>query len=63
MGGKKCHEEILKKNPKAKILIVSGYSAEGPGKEAIDAGAMGFVGKPFDVVHMLQTVREILDQD
>jgi PAS domain S-box-containing protein len=63
MGGKKCHEEILKKNPKAKILIVSGYSAEGPGKEALDAGAKGFVGKPFDVVHMLQTVREILDQD
>jgi len=63
MGGKKCYEEILKINPKAKILIVSGYSANGPGKEAMEAGAMGFVGKPFDVSHLLETIREILDQD
>jgi PAS domain S-box-containing protein len=63
MGGKKCYEEILKINPQAKILIVSGYSANGPGKEALEAGAKGFVGKPFDVEHMLETVRAILDQD
>jgi DNA-binding NarL/FixJ family response regulator len=63
MGGKKCYEEILKINPQAKILIVSGYSANGPGKEAVEAGARGFVGKPFDVEHLLGTVRDILDQD
>ena len=63
MGGKKCYEEILRINPKAKVLIVSGYSANGPGKEAIEAGAKGFVGKPFDVSHLLETVREILDEN
>jgi PAS domain S-box-containing protein len=63
MGGKKCYEEILKINPQAKILIVSGYSINGPGKEAMEAGAKGFVGKPFDVSHMLTTVRDILDED
>ena len=63
MGGKKCYEEILKINPQAKILIVSGYSVNGPGKEAMEAGAKGFVGKPFDVSHMLTTVRHILDED
>ncbi len=63
MGGKKCYEEILKINPQAKILIVSGYSVNGPGKEAMEAGAKGFVGKPFDVSHMLETVRDILDED
>jgi PAS domain S-box-containing protein len=63
MGGKKCYEEILKINPKAKILIVSGYSANGPGKAALEAGAKGFVGKPFDVSHLLETIREILDED
>jgi len=62
MGGKKCYEEILKIDPKAKILIVSGYSANGPGKAAIEAGAKGFVGKPFDVSHLLETIREILDE-
>lgn len=63
MGGKICYEEILKINPRAKILIVSGYPAEGPGKEALEAGAKGFVGKPFDLAHILKTVRKILDQD
>ena len=63
MGGKKCYEEILRLNPKAKILIVSGYPAEEARKEALEAGIRGFVGKPFDVVHMLKTVREILEQD
>ena len=63
MGDKICYEEILKINPRAKILIISGYPAEGPGKEALEAGAKGFVGKPFDLAHMLKTVRKILDQD
>ena len=63
MGGKKCYEEILKINPRAKILIVSGYSANGPGKSALEAGAKGFVGKPFDVSHLLEKIREILDED
>ena len=63
MDGKKCYEEILRINPMAKILIVSGYSANGPGKEAAEAGARGFVGKPFEIEHLLATVRDILDQD
>jgi CheY-like chemotaxis protein len=63
MGGKKCYEEILKVNPNAKILVVSGYSANGPGKEAMEAGVKGFVGKPFDVSHLLETIREILDEE
>ena len=63
MGGRKCYEEILKINPRAKILIVSGYSVNGPGRAALEAGAKGFVGKPFDVSHLLEKIREILDED
>jgi nitrogen-specific signal transduction histidine kinase/ActR/RegA family two-component response regulator len=63
MGGKKCYEEILKIDPQAKILIVSGYSVNGPGQEAMEAGAKGFVGKPFDVSNMLTTIRNILDEE
>jgi hypothetical protein len=29
----------------------------------MEAGAKGFVGKPFDVSHMLTTVRNILDEE
>jgi FixJ family two-component response regulator len=29
----------------------------------MEAGAKGFVGKPFDVSHLLKAVRDILDED
>jgi two-component system cell cycle sensor histidine kinase/response regulator CckA len=61
MGGKRCMEEILKMNPEAKVVIASGYSIHGPTKEAIDAGARGFISKPYDISQMLRAVREGLD--
>jgi PAS domain S-box-containing protein len=63
MGGKQCLEEILKICPRTKVLIASGYSANGPTKEAVGAGAKGFVTKPYDMHTMLRTVREVLDGD
>jgi PAS domain S-box-containing protein len=63
IGGGKCLEELLSMNPRAKVIIASGYSANGPMKETIEAGAKGYISKPFDVGHMLKVVREVLDQD
>ena len=61
MGGKQCLEEMLKISPQAKVLIASGYSALGPSKEAVEAGAKGFINKPYDMHQMLQIVRHVLD--
>jgi len=63
MGGRKCLEELLKMNPKSRIIIASGYSINGPAKEVLEAGAKGFISKPYDMKGMLQTVRKILDED
>ncbi|MBE9541343.1 MAG: PAS domain S-box protein, partial [Proteobacteria bacterium] len=63
MGGRKCLEELLKMNPKSRIIIASGYSINGPAKEVLEAGAKGFISKPYDMRGMLQTVRKILDED
>ena len=63
MGGRKCLEELLKMNPKSRIIIASGYSINGPAKEVLKAGAKGFISKPYDMRGMLQTVRKILDKD
>jgi len=63
MGGRKCLEELLKMNPKSRIIIASGYSINGPAKEVLKAGAKGFISKPYDMRGMLQTVRKILDED
>jgi len=61
MGGKQCIEELLKIDPQVKALIASGFAANGQTKEALQGGAKGFVSKPFDMGHLLQTVRKVLD--
>ena len=63
MGGKQCLEELLKIDPKARILIASGFAANRRTKEATETGARGFVGKPYNIKEMLQSVREALDSE
>jgi PAS domain S-box-containing protein len=61
MDGRQCLKALLKQNPGAKVLVASGYSADGPTKAALEGGAKGFVSKPFDMGQLLQTVRKVLD--
>ncbi|MBI4964937.1 MAG: PAS domain S-box protein [Desulfomonile tiedjei] len=61
MGGRQCLEEILRLNPAGKVLIASGYSANGRTKETMEIGAAGFVAKPYDVRQLLEMVRNVLD--
>jgi len=63
MGGRQCLEELLKIDSDAKVLIASGLSVNGPTREAIKGQTRGFVGKPFDMSQLLQTVRKVLDED
>ena len=63
MGGRKCFEELLKINPKVKVLIVSGYTSGGTEKDAIELGARGFIEKPYDLTKLLQIIRDVLDED
>ncbi len=63
MGGKQCLEELLKINPRVKVVIASGYSPNGPTKEALTSGAKGFVNKPYDIRQVLEVVRAVLDEE
>ena len=63
MGGKPCLEELLKIDPDVKILVASGYSADGPTKDALSIGAKGFVVKPFDVRQVLEMVCKTIDEE
>ena len=60
MGGHKCLQELIKLNPKQKVIIASGYSME---KKSLESGAKGFVGKPYQLADLLNTVRAVLDGD
>lgn len=63
MGGYRCLEHLLKTTPKARILIASGYSADASVTKALEFGASGFIGKPYQVTGLLNSVRNILDEN
>jgi len=62
VGGKQCLEELLKIHPGLKVLIASGYSDAKSRDDLLQAGAKGFVGKPFQMSQLLKTIRKVLDE-
>ncbi len=60
MGGKECLGRLLQMNPDVKVLVASGFSADGPARDVIRAGAKGFIDKPFRTKQMLKTIRGVL---
>lgn len=63
MEGHECLQELVKIKPSVKVVVASGYSANGPARKAIKSGARGFVRKPFDIRQMLEAVRKALDEE
>jgi signal transduction histidine kinase/ActR/RegA family two-component response regulator len=61
MGGKRCLEELVKVNPEVRVVIASGFSADGDERRLVAAGAKGYVNKPYDVNRVLRVVRTVLD--
>jgi PAS domain S-box-containing protein len=63
IGGHRCLQEMLLIDPKVKILIASGYSMENEVKKTLEAGAAGYVGKPYQMSDLLKKARDILDRE
>jgi DNA-binding NarL/FixJ family response regulator len=61
MGGEKCLRELLRMNPAVKVLIASGYAATQTVHSTLEAGATGFMAKPYRLEDLLKKVREVLD--
>jgi nitrogen-specific signal transduction histidine kinase/CheY-like chemotaxis protein len=61
MGGIRCLEELIKLNPKIKIIMTSGFSGN-QSKKVIHLGAKQFIPKPFNIIDMLIEIRKVLDQ-
>ena len=63
MGGKQCLQALLTLAPSLKVVIASGFSANGHTRDALASGAKGFVNKPYDLREVQQVVRDVLDAD
>ncbi|MBI5521598.1 MAG: PAS domain S-box protein [Desulfarculus sp.] len=63
MGGQKCLERLLALAPGQRVVIASGYAVAGQVRQALEAGARGYVSKPFRRLELLSQVRAVLDRD
>jgi two-component system cell cycle sensor histidine kinase/response regulator CckA len=50
----------MEARPELKVLVFSGYALDGPAQEILDAGANGFVQKPFSVAGLSEKLEEVL---
>jgi two-component system cell cycle sensor histidine kinase/response regulator CckA len=60
MTGNQVYPIIRDARPEMKVLVCSGYSIDGPVQEILDAGAQGFVQKPFSVLTLSEKLRDVL---
>ncbi len=62
MGGIKCLQQILAMNPRAKIMICSGYAMSNLVQRALALGATDYLTKPFPIENLPRSARAILDK-
>jgi PAS domain S-box-containing protein len=60
MGGKDTFHALRQINPGVKVLIVSGFSIEGEAQQLLNAGALGFLQKPYRSVELVKEVAKAL---
>ena len=61
MGGGRIYPLIMEARPGMKVIVCSGYSIHGPAQAIIDAGADGFIKKPFSIVPFAEKLKEVLE--
>ena len=60
MYGDKVYPLIMEARPNLKVIVCSGYDIDGPAREVLDAGAEGFVQKPFSIAILADKLKEVL---
>jgi PAS domain S-box-containing protein len=63
MGGLDCLREILKLDPRARVIVSSGFSAESTVDEVLDEGALDYVQKPYDIDALARIIRRAFDKE
>lgn len=61
MKGGEVYTGLMKARPGLKVIVCSGFSIEGPAQEALDAGAQGFLQKPFSIARLSERLRDVID--
>jgi CheY-like chemotaxis protein len=59
--GKEVYPQLMEARPNLKVIVCSGYSIDGPARQILDAGAQGFIQKPFNLTALLEKLEEVLN--
>ncbi|MEK6767712.1 MAG: response regulator [Gemmatimonadota bacterium] len=61
VGGVEAFHRLRAQRPTLPVLVCSGFRGADDVQEMLDAGANGFLSKPFDLVDLARQVRQIID--
>jgi len=61
MTGDKVYPLIMEARPDLKVVVCSGYTIDGPPQDILDAGAEGFIQKPFSISTFAEKLKEVLE--
>ena len=61
IDGRNLYPLIMKARSNLKVIVFSGYSIDGPAREILDAGAQGFIQKPFSVSALSEKLKEVFE--
>lgn len=61
MKGIECLVEIMKVDDEANVIMISALGKGDVILEALDAGALSYISKPFEKDHVLKTINEALE--
>jgi PAS domain S-box-containing protein len=62
MGGRELSEHVRRKNPRIRILFISGYTDDSMIRKRIEEPGAAFLQKPFTPASLVQKIRQLLDQ-
>jgi PAS domain S-box-containing protein len=62
LSGSETFFELRAIDPKVQVLVISGYSQDGTAQSLIDAGALGFLSKPFGMAELAGKMRRALQR-
>lgn len=63
MSGADIYPLLMEARPDLKVIVCSGYSIDGPAQRILDAGARGFIQKPFSFNTLSKKLKEVLEGD
>ena len=53
MNGIELQDCLIARGHRIPVIFITGYPEDGPRARAMEAGAVGFIRKPYDVEHLI----------